>query len=174
MKAPSELDNTTTDINRRFVFQPNLVKMWFLVLIFGGLMFFAATDSSVRRVPGPIAKFLEYIGWDIHFVIKFVGGVGIAFTLFIIAMLIYSMFSREKRSVVLSPTTLFIPAGHFSKKINEIRYADILSVNIKDVMNQKFIRIDHKAGKIDLPQTMFKSKDLFNDCYKAILSCIKS
>lgn len=173
MKTSGDFNESQTALQTSFAFQPNSLKMWFLVLIFGGMSLFSILTSDSGRVPGAITKLLAYIGWNAHVVVQVVGVLGVIFSIVIMAILIYSMFSGKKKSIVLSGATLFIPAGHFTAKINEIRCSDILSVSIGDVMNQKFIRVDHKAGKVDLAQTMFKNKEAFNDCYEAILRSIK-
>lgn len=173
MKVSDEINVSKADHQTSFAYQPNYIKMWLLVLIFGGVSLCAVLTSDTGRVPGAITKLLAYVGWNAHIVVKVVGVLGVVFSVFIMAILIYSMFSGKKKSIRLSATTLFIPAGHFSAKINEIRYSDILSVNIGDVMNQRFIRVDHKAGKVDLAQTMFKNKEVFDDCYGAISRSIK-
>jgi hypothetical protein len=166
-------EHNKTCLNASFAYQPNYLKMWLLVMVFCSMSLFAALSSDNGRVPGALTKLLTYIGWDAHVVVKVIGVLGVVFCVFIMAILIASMFSGKKKSIQLSATTLFIPAGHFSAKINEIRCSDILSVNIGNVMNQRFIRIDHKAGKVDLAQSMFKNKEIFNDCYGAIMRSIK-
>ncbi len=173
MKTSGEYVNGKTDLETSFAYQPNFLKMWLLVLAFGGMSLSAALTSDAGRVPGALTKLLAYAGLDAHVVVKVICGLGVVFCVFIMAILISSMLSGKKKSIRLSATTLFVPAGHFSSKINEIRYSDILSVEVMDVMNQKSIRVDHKAGKVDLAQTMFKNKEVFNDCYGAILRSIK-
>ena len=71
-------------------------------------------------------------------------------------------------------SSLLTPASNFSSKCHEVRFVDVSNVSIIDIASNKFIRIKHKAGKIDLSSVMFKNKDMFNECYAAILAVKQS
>ncbi|MFT2188334.1 MULTISPECIES: hypothetical protein [Pseudomonas] len=173
MKTSAEYVNGGAEVESSFTYQPNFIKMILLVLAFGGMSLYLVFTSGLDRVPGGLTKLLVHLGWDAHVVMKVVGVLGIVFCIYVIMVLLFSKVSGKKKAIRLSSKTLFVPAGHFSSKINEIRCSDILKVSIEDVMNQKFIRVEHKAGKVDLAMTMFKSKKMFGDCYEAILRSTK-
>ncbi|HCS45548.1 MAG TPA: hypothetical protein DIW52_22435 [Pseudomonas sp.] len=173
MNNSYSLEKTNPTDEKRFLYRPDFIKLGLAGLVFGGLSAFAAFNKEVGSGDWKFAKLIASLGLDGHLVMKVVGFVGLALTLYVLAMLMYSVIS-DNRYVVLAKNSLFTPASNFNSKTHEVRFVDILNVNITDTMNQKSIRIEHKAGKIDLAQTMFKNKNVFNKCYAAILEAKQS
>lgn len=154
---------------KRFLYGPSFIKSALAIIFFGGISALFLFDKEVGDSHWKYFKLIAYLGLDGHLVIKALGLLSLAMALCALANMIYTAIS-DRRYVILAKNSLHTPASHFNSKTHEVRFVDILNVNILDTMNQKIIRIEHKAGKIDLANAMFKNKHTFNECYAAILA----
>lgn len=152
---------------KRFLYRPNMLTMGLASIVLGGASAFVAFTSQTRRLPQALADFLDKLGLNMHVVMSAIGVLGLTLTIAALIAMIYSRLSG-KRYIILSSDFLSIPSN-FSSKIKEIRFSDILNVEICNVSNQKFIRVVHRSGKIDLAQSMFESKEIFSECHSLIL-----
>lgn len=160
------------DVEKRFLFGSYSLKTFSLAIIFGGLSAWAAFTSLTRERPSGLGLLFNKLGLNESMVLKFCGFFGLVLTLYLIALIIFSLYSG-KRYILLTKISLFVPSIHFSYNVKEISLINILTVQITDSMNQKYIRIQHKSGKIDLAQTMFKNKEAFAECYSSLVKSMQ-
>lgn len=161
---------------KRFAYRPNFVKYGLSVIACGGLSaasIFSDIGTRTKESHNSYAKLMSYLGLDLSQVMRILGFALLVMSLYGLAVLIYSFVSNN-RYVVLTKSSLLTPASNFNSKCHEVRFVDISNVSIIDIASNKLIRIKHKAGKIDLASIMFKNKDMFNECYAAILAVKQS
>jgi len=154
---------------KTFAYRPNMIKMFLITLVFALLSSFAALGSHHASGPRVLIRLFNSMGLDINQVIKLVGFLGMGMSLVALAMLVYAMFATG-RSVSIGDGRVRIPGSIFSSKVLEVRTIDIHDVSLIDVFGQKIIRLNHLAGTIDMPSSMFPDKQTFDDCFAALSS----
>ncbi|WP_198919603.1 hypothetical protein [Pseudomonas chlororaphis] len=163
--------NTAPSHQARYYYGPNYKKMTLAGLIFGGLSLFAVFGTPSEN--NGVIRLLEALGLNGHLVMQLLGVVGVAMTVAVAGALIF-LRGAGNRYVVLTDKKLVAPVSNFSSKIREIRLINIADVELVEVFNQRFIRVQHSDGKMELVENMFKNQELFYDCYKAIALAIEA
>lgn len=155
--------------SKTFVYRPNIIKMATITLLFGFISTFAALGSHDASGPRVVARLLNNVGLDISQVFKIVGFLGIGMSIVALAILVYTSFAAG-RVITISKEKVLIPRNFFSSKVLEVRASDITNVSVNEVFGQKSIRVNHLAGEIDIPSSMFPNMKTFDECYSAISS----
>jgi len=163
--------NTSPSHQARYYYGPDFKKMTLAGLVFGGLSAFAAFHTPSDSYS--MIRLMNNLGLNGNLVMQLLGFAGLALTAVAAGGLIY-LKGAGNRYVVLTDKKLFAPVSNFSSKIREIRLINILDVDIVELFNQRFIRIKHSEGKMDLVENMFKNQELFHDCYEAISLAIQT
>ncbi|PMY65899.1 MULTISPECIES: hypothetical protein [Pseudomonas] len=171
MNIPNLSGNTAPSHQARYYYGPNYKKMTLAGLVFGGLSLFAVFGTPSEN--NSVIRLIEALGLNGHLVMQLLGVVGVAMTVAVAGALIF-LRGAGNRYVVLTDKKLVAPVSNFSSKIREIRLINISDVELVEVFNQRFIRVQHSDGKMELVENMFKNQELFYDCYKAITLAIEA
>lgn len=171
MKISNLSSNAAPSHQARYYYGPNFMKMSLACLAFGGLSLFAIFSTPDDHTS--IVRLANSLGLNGHLVVQLMGILGLAMTLAAVGALIF-LRGAGNRYVVLTDKKLFAPVSNFSSKIREIRLINISGVELVELFNQRFIRVRHTDGKMDLVENMFKNPALFHDCYEAIALAIET
>ncbi|AJO75908.1 hypothetical protein [Pseudomonas sp. MRSN 12121] len=161
--------NTAPSHQARYYYGPNYKKMTLAGLVFGGLSLFGIFGTPSEN--SSMIRLIEALGLNGHLVLQLVGVLGLAMTVAVAGSLIF-LRGAGNRYVVLTDKKLFAPVSNFSSKTREIRLINISDLELVEVFNQRFIRVTHADGKMELVENMFKNPSLFHDCYEAIALAI--
>ncbi|OLF56393.1 hypothetical protein [Pseudomonas chlororaphis] len=155
----------------RYYYGPNYLKMSLAGLVFGGFSLFAVLGTPSEN--SSMIRLLDGLGLNGHLVMQLIGVLGLAMTVAVAGALIF-LRGAGNRYVVLTDKNLVAPVSNFSSKVREVRLINIAGVELVEVFNQRFIRVEHSDGKVELVENMFKNQALFYDCYKAIAQAIET
>ena len=116
-------------LNKAFRYGPSVVKLYFAVLFFVGCA--VAAYFLGKGDPKQGLVILASLG--------------------MVAAGAYAIYRQSKpRHILFTSPSVFVPAGLFSSKIVEIRYEDLLGVQI-ETSPENLMRVNHSAGHVDIP-----------------------
>jgi hypothetical protein len=139
-------------------------KWWIIVacgLMFGGCALLFA-NLAARNHRGLIINGIIRLGpqgatvfyWSLF-------GASAAFVLMSLFLVYHRL--RYRQRLVLGPSTITVPASRWSRRTEEIAYADIRDLVTTEVSGQRFLQVVHPGGKYTIVASMLPSRAVFEE-----------
>ena len=87
-----------------------------------------------------------------------------------VAIPLFIMGLVSKSVLTLTATDLAAPRSVFSRRLTVIRLSDIKQIVVQTVQKQRFLKVYHSGGDLNIAQSMLPSPSAFDDIHAALLA----